>query len=85
MAEASKETVTVQEPVYEDRVTLVLTQQEAQVVRDILGSVSGAIGGSRRRLTDSIHGALQPFTENRFSRRDFEGFIRFPETDPETW
>lgn len=61
-------------------ITLTLSQEEAQVLRDLLGGhVLGKLS-TRRRITNDIFYALVPVTSSS-SRLDITGYIRFEEVD----
>ena len=66
-------------PPSEVEVTLVLTDEEAQFLTDILASVGGSSKTSRRKYQDSISGALcaigYEFTALNSPERDTSGSI----------
>lgn len=43
-------------------VRLTLSKEEAELLRDIMGSITGSAAGSRRSLSDSIYRALNDIT-----------------------
>lgn len=61
--------------VAEETVTLVLTMEEAQVLRDIYGS--GIIGCGRRKFTDSVFNALINILPLVSFPKDFVGHLTF--------
>ena len=61
---------------YDEGVILELTNDEAQMLRDVLAKVAGDYTKSRRRLAKSVSSALVElgFT---YDTDDMEGYIRF--------
>lgn len=56
--------------VSEEIITLTLSKEEAQLLRDLTGSAWG--NGSRRWIVNCIYGALSPYTKNGTGSMDFQ-------------
>lgn len=61
-------------------VTLTLSQEEAQVLRDLLGGHVLGKFNTRREITNDIYYALVPVTSSG-ARSDITGYIRFEEVN----
>ena len=75
MAEAKKTTTTV--------VTLTLSEEETQVLTDVLANISGNRTMTRRKHTESIYTALrlQGFNFTPAGQQDYTGTLTFKETN----
>ena len=61
------------------QVTLTMSEDEAQTLRDIFGMVGGDPDNSRRRNSDSMHEALLSAGIRRRPYHDMSGGITFSE------
>lgn len=80
MASAEKRTIVLAPAVAEvtaTEITLKLSQEEAQVLRDITGYITADSARTRRTLTDKIYYALADLTEDTKFPRDYKGDIYF--------
>lgn len=82
MANAKVDFVEVEKIVIEKQrtITLTLSSEEAQVLRDIIGGHVVGKFSTRRKLTKSIYDALDPIT-SMYHENDITGFIEFKEVN----